>query len=148
VIVAARVTNDRGQDTLRVPIRDTLNIDLLIEARVRMSLLSAGLFVYDSDRNAVFSSGTSLRRHRLPTLDPGERLVVRLSVAFALQPGQYTLTLGLSDTGQVQDWHERLGPVEVYLPAGGPLPFRGLGELELHCSHTLVEAGAPDPAGR
>jgi hypothetical protein len=72
--------------------------------------------------------------------------VVRLSVRFNLQPGQYTLTLGVSELGHAQDWHEHLGPIEVYFDAEGPLPFGGIADLPIECRHAPIEKAGAETA--
>jgi hypothetical protein len=65
--------------------------------------------------------------------------VVRLSVRFNLQPGNYSFTVGTSELGRVHDWHEMLGPIEVFQEGGGPPPFYGLAELPMETRHGPVE---------
>jgi hypothetical protein len=89
--------------------------------------------------NLVFAAGTGNLLHRLPALHPGESLVVRLSVRFSVQPGRYTFTVGTSELGRVHDWHEMLGPIEVFQEGLGPPPFYGLAELPMEARHGPVE---------
>ena len=137
-IVAARATDDSGRDARSIRLRGWLHFDLLIEGRRRVEFPSAGLALFDRLGNLVFSAGTGQMRHRLPPLDVGERLVVRLSVRLILHPGTYTVTLGTSERGRHQDWRESLGPVEVYRDDDGPPTFFGIAELPMECRHTAV----------
>ncbi len=145
-LVAARLTDDHGRDTLSVGSRDVLHVDLLVLAHQPVALPSAGLVLYDRFGTMVFSVGTSLRRHRLPALQPGDALVVRLDLRVSVQPGLYTFTLGTAEPGVFQDFHEQVGPLEV--TAGHePELFHGLAELPVECRHGAVthhwaEAGA------
>jgi homopolymeric O-antigen transport system ATP-binding protein len=136
---AARVTDAHGHDTLTVGMKEALNIDLLIVAHEAAELHSAGMKIYDRLGTLVFSAGTGNHGHRLPPLRPGESLVVRLGVRFSLQPGSYTFTVGSAAPGVVHDWHEMLGPIEVFHDGPGPPPFYGLAELPMETRHGRVE---------
>jgi len=144
-IVAARVTNAAGHDTLSVGLKEALNLDLLLLARDSIHNPSAGVFLFDRFGNLVFSAGTTLRGHRLPPLRAGEGMVVRLNVRFNVQPGLYSFTLGASEAGHATDRHESLGPIHVVHEGGGPLPFHGIVELPMECQHGEV-APLADPA--
>jgi lipopolysaccharide transport system ATP-binding protein len=145
---AARVTDDHNKDTLSVPLRGTLRFDLLLVTREAVASPSAGLSLLDRLGNIVFSAGTGHHGHRLPALQAGESLVVRLSVRFNLQPGQYTLTLGVSELGHALDWHEGLGPIEVFHAGAGPVPFHGIADLPMECHHGLVGRSTSQAVGR
>jgi len=136
---AARLTDARGRETLVVAVRDVLHLDLLVVAREPVPSPSAGLVLFDRFGTVVFSAGTGNLGHRLPALSPGESLVVRLTVRFSVQPGKYTFTVGASEPGRVHDWHEMLGPIEVFHEGGRPLPFHGIAELPMECRHAEVE---------
>ena len=138
-IVAARITDPGGSETLEVALGKPLHFDLLVAAREPAHSPAAGIVLFDRNRNAVFSCGTSVRDHALPALQPGEAVVVRLRLRFDVRPGPYTFTLGVSDRGQVQDWHEGLGPIQVGFEGPGPLPFYGIARLPLECRHGDVE---------
>ncbi len=139
---AVRITDEQGRGTLSVPLRDTLLIDLLIVAREPVESPSAGIALTDRLGNLAFSAGTGQLGHRLPALRAGESLVVRLSVRFSLQPGPYAVMLGVSELGHALDWHEDLGPIEVYHGGPDPIPFHGIADLPMECRHGQVEPGA------
>jgi len=136
---AARLTDAHGLDTLAVAMKEVLDIDLLIVSREPVESPSAGFKLFDRLGNLVFAAGTGNLGHRLPPLHPGESLVVRLSVRFSVQPGRYTFTVGTSELGRVHDWHEMLGPIEVFQEGLGPPPFYGLAELPMEARHGPVE---------
>jgi len=138
-VAAARLTDADGRDTLAVPLRDVLNIDLLIVSHGAVAEPSAGFVLFDRLGNLVFSAGTGNLGHRLPALSSGESLVVRLTVRFSIQPGRYTFNVGTAELGRVHDWHEMLGPIEVFKEGEGPLPFHGIAELPMECRHGVVE---------
>jgi lipopolysaccharide transport system ATP-binding protein len=134
-VAAARITDLDGKDTLAAPVGGILNFDLLVVGRETVASPSAGLVIFDRFANLVFGSGTARHGHRLPEMHAGDSLVVRLSVCLNLQPGLYTFTLGVSELGHVQDWHENLGPLEIYHHGESPLRFDGIAELPLECRH-------------
>jgi lipopolysaccharide transport system ATP-binding protein len=138
-IEAARLTDDAGHDSLVVGMKETLHFDLLIVGREPVRTPSAGVKIFDRFGNLVFSAGTGNLGHRLPSLEPGDSVVVRLSVRFNLGPGLYTFTVGVAELGRFHDWHERLGPIEVFLDGSGPPPFDGIAELPMECRHGEVE---------
>lgn len=145
-LVAARLTDDRGRDVRSVPVKEVLHVDLLILAHREVAAPSAGLILFDRFGTMVFSAGTGQQLHRLPSLVPGDAIVVRLDLRLSVQPGQYTFTLGTSEPGTFHDWREQIGPIEV-APGGAPVSFHGLAELPMECRHGAVahqwsEAGA------
>lgn len=145
-VAAARLSNAQGEDTLTVAIQDVLNIDLLIVAHERVPSPSAGFVLFDRLGNLVFSASTGNLHHRLPVLEPGESLVVRLTVRFSVQPGRYIFNVGTAELGRVHDWHEMLGPIEVFHEGEGPLPFHGIAELPMECRHGVVEPAVEERA--
>ena len=148
---AARLTGADGRDSLTVALKDILRIDLLIVSHEAVAVPSAGLVLFDRLGNLVFSAGVLNLNHRLPSLNPGESVVVRFTVHFSVQPGKYTFNVGTSEPGRVHDWHEMLGPIEVSALGEGMPPFYGIAELPMECSHGVVETAAaseaPSPAG-
>jgi lipopolysaccharide transport system ATP-binding protein len=137
-VVAARLSDSTGQDTMTLGMREALHIDLLIVAHESVDTPSAGFVLFDRLGNLVFSAGTGNLGHRLPALSAGESLVVRLTVTFSVQPGRYTFNVGTAELGRVHDWHEMLGPIEVFHAGEGPPPFHGLAELPMECRHAEV----------
>lgn len=153
-VVAARFSDAFGRDTRVVRTKDVLHIDLLVVAHRHVSTPSAGLALYDRFGTMVYSAGTGQHQHRLPALEPGDSIVVRLDLRLSVRAGEYTFTLGASEPGHFHDWHEQVGPIEVALPPAGDPPFHGLAELPMECSHATVvrdaepaETPAAVPAG-
>ena len=137
-VAAARISDAFGRDTLTVPLKEPLNIDLLIVANESVGSPSAGVMLFDRLGNLVFSAGTGNHGHRLPGLSPGDSVVVRLTITFNVQPGTYTFNVGTAELGRIHDQHETLGPLEVFYAGLGPLPFHGLAELPMECRHGEV----------
>jgi lipopolysaccharide transport system ATP-binding protein len=142
-LVAARVTDAAGNETLTVQLGELLHFDLLLAARAGSRALAAGILLLDPDRNVVMSCGTRQHGHALPELQPDQAVVVRISVQFSVRPGSYTFTLGWSDEGQVQNWREPLGPLEVFAGALAPLPFYGMADLPFTCAYGSVAPAPP-----
>lgn len=151
-VVAARFSDGHGRDTRVVRVKDVLHIDLLAVARRHVSSPSAGLALYDRFGTMVFSAGTGHLQHRLPPLEPGDSIVVRLDLRLSVRAGEYTFTLGVSEPGNFLDWHEQVGPLEVAPLSAGEPPFHGVAELPMECSHAALvraeDASLPVPAVR
>jgi lipopolysaccharide transport system ATP-binding protein len=131
-LIAARVTDVGGVDTLTIRTMNPLVFHLLIKANKSIPESSAGIHIFDRMANLVFASGTSALRIALPVLAAGEELVVRLEVTFSVQAGEYTFNLGCSaPIGVPQDRHEMLGPIQV-LAEDLEIPhFWGIAQLPL-----------------
>jgi ABC-type polysaccharide/polyol phosphate transport system ATPase subunit len=140
-LLAARITTASGQETLTFPTKSIVRIDLLIGAHRRVASPSAGLALYDRFGVMVYSAGTGQHRHRLPELNPGDTIVVRLDLRLSVQPGQYTFTLGTSEPGRFHDWHEMVGPIEITPESLENPSFHGMVELQMECHHSVVSPG-------
>lgn len=134
-VATARIRTLEGKDTLAAPVGGILNFDLVLVGRETVASPSAGIVIFDRFANLVFGSGTARHGHRLPALHAGDSMVVRLTLCLNLHPGLYTFTLGVSELGHPLDWHENLGPLEVYHHGDTPLRFDGIAELPLECRH-------------
>jgi lipopolysaccharide transport system ATP-binding protein len=145
-IVAARFSDPSGRDTRVVRVKDVLHIDLLVVAHRSVASPSAGLALYDRFGTMVFSAGTGHFQHRLPALEPGDALVVRLDLRLTVRAGEYTFTLGTSEPGHFHDWHEQVGPLEVAPISAGEPPFHGVAELPMECSHAPLVRASSEPA--
>jgi lipopolysaccharide transport system ATP-binding protein len=141
-IVAARLSDASGRDTRVVRMMDVLHVDLLVVARRSVPSPSAGLALYDRFGTMVFSAGTGHYKHRLPALEPGDAVVVRLDLRLSVRAGEYTFTLGTSEPGHFHDWHEQVGPIEVAPLSAGEPPFHGVAELPMECRHAEIVRAA------
>lgn len=137
VVAAARVTDQKGRDTLEVTMMEQLSFYILLEANEAVHSPSTGIHIYDRLGNLVFASGTRQFQKTLPDLQAGDRLIVQLRVTFSVQPGEYTFSIGTSEpstdgiTGYVHDSLEMLGPIFVRNPADVALPFYGIAQLPM-----------------
>jgi ABC-type polysaccharide/polyol phosphate transport system ATPase subunit/MoaA/NifB/PqqE/SkfB family radical SAM enzyme len=141
IVAAARVTDGTGLDTLKVPMMETLHFHILLRANENIHDPSTGIHLYDRLGNLVFAAGTRQLKQRLPELQLGQELVVRMDVTFSVQPGEYTFSLGAAEPneegdnlGYVHDRIENLGPILVTADPNEVLPFYGIARLPLNIS--------------
>ncbi len=158
-IVACRVTNSRNVDSVATPLDGKLTFHVLIEADRRIERPSVGVQLYDRLNNLVFASATAQLRHKLPALEPGERVVVFLTLALSVKEGTYTFGLSLTEPGDggdgqplYHDCFDLLGPLEVSSPADGKRTFFGMARLPLSAHHAVIptqhlEIRGPDANG-
>ena len=150
-IIAARVTNRDGLDTMQVDMLQNLIFHILIGAKEYISKPSAGIHLYDRFGNIVFATGTRQLLEILPDLSPGDQLVIRLGLKLNVQPGKYTFSLGVAEPsddnepniGYVHDRHEHLGPIVVITDTTKLLPFYGIAQLPVTVSHSYIQKGVP-----
>jgi len=140
-VVAARVTDPYGKDTLTVPILEPLHFHLLLRAKEEIHAPHTGIHLFDRLGNLVFAAGTRQFKHRLPALNPGQELVVKFEILFSVQPGEYTFSLGASEPseegpniGYIRDRHEMLGPIVVIADPNEVFPFYGIAQLPMKIS--------------
>lgn len=149
-IVACRVTNAKNVDASTVTVDGKLTFHLLIEADKRIDRPSVGIQLYDRLNNLVFASGTAQLRHRLPAIEPGQRMVVFLTLTFGVKEGPYTFGLSLTEPAQNEgagatfhDCFDTLGPIEVSSPADGKPAFFGMARLPLGAHHAIIPTSVP-----
>ncbi len=149
-IVGCRVTNSQNQDVASIHVDGKLTFHLLIEADHRIDRPSVGIQLYDRLNNLVFASATAQLRHKLPALDPGQRMVVYLTLTFGVKEGPYTFGLSLTEPSPVageqaifHDCFDLLGPIEVSAPPDGKAAFFGMVRLPMGAHHALIPALGP-----
>ena len=98
----------------------------------------AGIHLYDQMNNLVFAAGTRQLGVRLPPIAAGEERLLTFQIEMAVQPGQYTFSLGCSEParegpnqGFVHDRHEGLGPLTIHYDQGETYPFYGVARLPM-----------------
>jgi ABC-type polysaccharide/polyol phosphate transport system ATPase subunit len=146
-IVAARVTDARGRDTLQVKMLEPMTFHLLIRANETISDPSCGIHLFDRLGNIVFAAGTRQLARRLPPLAAGEEIIVTIELQFNVQPGEYTFSLGASEpsgdedpnVGFIQDRHELLGPITVTADGEKILPFYGIAQLPMTVAYGKLD---------
>jgi ABC-type polysaccharide/polyol phosphate transport system ATPase subunit len=145
-LVAARVCDEDGRDSISVGMMRALVFHLLICAHRTVEVPIVGMHVHDRLGNLVFASGTLQIGKRLPHLKPGDHLVVSFKLELRVSPGEYTFDLltGEPAAGSnpnvavVHDSHESLGPIVVRRPAETLLPFYGAAQLPLTVSYEYM----------
>jgi ABC-type polysaccharide/polyol phosphate transport system ATPase subunit len=139
-VVAARVTNWCGVDTMNVEMQGQLTIALLLRANDDVVDPSCGIHLFNRMGTLVFAAGTRQLRHRLPDLLAGEQIIVNLDLTLNVVPGEYTFSLGASEpsaddkpnVGYVHDRHEMLGPITVTGDDSKVFPFYGIAKLPMN----------------
>ena len=137
-LAAAAFVNERGQHAMSVTMLATCQIHVLLRARVPLAEPMAGIHVYDRMNNLVFAAGTRQLDVVLPPMAAGEERLLTYHLELAVQPGEYTFSLGCSEPvrenpnqGYVHDRHEGLGPVTVHFNPERTMPFYGMARLPM-----------------
>jgi lipopolysaccharide transport system ATP-binding protein len=138
-ILAARVTDQSGRDTLQIDMQARLTFHLLIRANGDVVDPSAGIHLYDRLGNLVFATGFRQQKESLPDLSKGDELIARIELQLNIQPGEYTFSLGVSEPSSdeneniawLNDRHELLGPIVVVAREEKILPFYGIAQLPI-----------------
>ena len=137
-VAAAAFANEKGQYVPVATMLGTCQIHLLLRAHRPVAVPSAGIHLYDRMNNLVFAAGTRQLRVELPALAAGEELLLTLRLEMAVQPGEYTFSLGCSEPSQegpnqgyIHDRHEGLGPVTVVYSEEQTYPFYGMARLPM-----------------
>lgn len=143
-IIAARIMDKKGRDTLEVRMLDPLSFYILLRAREEVFDPSTGIHLFDRMGNLVFAAGTRQLRQPLPDLLAGQELIVKMEITFNVQPGEYTFSLGASEpsadgpnVGYVHDRHEMLGPIIVSADENEEFPFYGIAQLPMAVSFNV-----------
>ena len=150
-VVAARITNDCGEDTSHVPMMGKLFFTILLRANENVHDPSCGIHLYNRMGTLVFAAGTRQLRHTLPDLKAGEEIIIGFELTLSVQPGEYTFSLGASEpaedaqpnVGYIHDRHEMLGPIAVLADDTTTFPFYGIAKLPMSCSHRLITNTKP-----
>jgi len=151
-VAALRVTDPQGCDSLRVRMFEKLYFHVVLRAEQRVADPSTGIHLFDRLGTLVFAAGTRQLRRRLPDLEPGQRIVVCIALAFNVTAGEYTFNVGASepseegpDIGYVHDRHEMLGPIVVSYEENAVSPFYGVAQLPMEISWSFVEQDRDTP---
>lgn len=141
-ILALRVTDKTGKDTLRVEMMEKLRFSIVLHANEDIADPATGIQLYDRLGNLVFAAGTRQLKHRLPSLSPGEKIVVSLELTMDVQPGEYTFGIGSSEpsesgpnSGYFHDRIDMLGPIVVNFDHDDVFPFYGIARLPMAAEH-------------
>ncbi len=137
-LLAARVTNDQGQDTMSVETLNTLTFHLVLRANKDMSYPNFGFSIFDRLGNEVFSAGTTQLKRHMTDMWSGEVTIKVFKIKFTVSPGRYTFNLAAgqhfdttTDVGRFQDVHNNLGPITVTCTKKECRPFYGIAQLPM-----------------
>ena len=145
-IIAARVTNEAGEDVSRVFIHDELNITILISSSDDILKPECGIHLFDRTGTLVFAAGTRQLGYTLPPILAGEKMLVQMKVSFNLTPGEYTYGLSLAEPtatnepniGFIHDSIDTIGPIKVVWDDNTVLPFYGVAKLPMNITHRVL----------
>lgn len=137
-LLAARVTDDRGRDTMTVEMLDSLTFQLVLKANKEVCNPNFGFFIFDRLGNEVFTAGsTQLKRH-MADMAIGEVTIKVFTIKLTVSPGHYTFDLATGqhfdtslDIGLFQDVHNNLGPITVTYTKKDCRPFYGIAQLPM-----------------
>jgi hypothetical protein len=146
-IVAARITDSRGRDTLQIEMQERLCFHLLLRSQGKIVEPNVGIDLFDRLGNLVFSSGTVNIGHHLPDMSRDDRMVVRIDVTMNIQPGEYSFCLAAAEpsadqgpnVGYIHDRHEMLGPIWVTYDLSQLFPFYGIAKLPMEVRAILIK---------
>lgn len=145
-IVATSFHNGGGQSSLVVQMHGRGVFRVLIRADRDVPEPSVGLQIYDRHRTLVFAAGTRALGLALPPMAAGDEIIVKLTLAANIAPGDYTYSLGVSepsdvgaDGGVILDMLDGLGPLKVIHDPRKPRRFFGMAELPLQAEVSRCE---------
>jgi lipopolysaccharide transport system ATP-binding protein len=154
-ILACRITDEHGRDTMNATLGQLLRFHILVEAHEPIDEPRVGIRLFDRFNTLVFGSGTHQLGHTLAPMAAGERIIVRFDLRMDVEPGQYTFGLGTGEPAPPPDDHngiahdrlELLGPLSVRLDRSKKRPFYGKAKLALTASHfSAISAAEPAAA--
>jgi lipopolysaccharide transport system ATP-binding protein len=142
-LVAARVCDSAGHDTLATGMLEELQFFVLLRANQPIANPLVGFHLYDRLGNLVFATGTLQLGYDLPPLDNREHIAVCLHVELRVQPGEYTFNLVAGEPGAnenpnigiTHDSHELLGPIAIFYAANRLSPFYGIAQLPVEVQY-------------
>jgi hypothetical protein len=140
-VVAATFVNETGAHAMSVEMTKPATIHLLVHAHRDIPHPTVGLHLIDRMNNLVFAAGTRQLGSPMSPLHAGEERIFAFRLELAVQPGEYTFSLGCGEPspdgpnhGFVQDRHEGLGPITVRGDPHRTWPFYGMAQLPLEIS--------------
>lgn len=153
-ILACQVCDEHGRNTNIFGISQTMQVHVLIEAKEPVESPRVGVRLIDRFGTHVFDQGTFQHGFKLPTLGPGDKLVVTFQIELHLRPGEYTLGVSTSEpdasgnpnSALFHDHINGLGPIRINHPPMEPLPFFGTARLPMSASCALVPQAVSAPA--
>jgi ABC-type polysaccharide/polyol phosphate transport system ATPase subunit len=141
-IIAVRVLDLKGRDTMTVDMLEALDFQVLIKATKDIIEPSFVVHLFDRFENIVFATGTRNLGVTLPDPKEGQKLLVCFRLTFSVQPGEYTFSIALAepsaqgpDVGFVLERMDMLGPITV-IRTKKVQPFWGIAQLPIEITLT------------
>jgi lipopolysaccharide transport system ATP-binding protein len=137
-ILAACISNGQGQYGYDVLLMKEIKIRMIIQAFDAVKNPTAGIELYDRLNNLVFAAGARQVGVVLADMVAGDKILLEISLAMQVQPGEYTFSLSCSEPlpeqpnmGINHDRFEALGPINVFIKDEGLWPFYGIAQLPI-----------------
>ena len=137
-ILAACISNGPGQYGYDVILMKEIKIRMIIQAFDAVKNPSAGIDLHDRMNNLVFAAGTRQIGVVLADMVAGDKILLEISLAMQVQPGEYTFSLVCSEPspehanmGIDHDRYDGLGPINVFIKDAGVMPFYGIAQLPI-----------------
>lgn len=137
-LLAARLTDGRGEESRYVEINQHLRLDVWIRANRSVASPGCGIHLFDRMNNMVFGAGTPQLHVPVSPMTAGDEALISFRFTCSIQPGPYTFNISLAEPdlnnpnlGTFFDVCEGLGPITVVAPANGVWPFYGIANLPM-----------------
>jgi ABC-type polysaccharide/polyol phosphate transport system ATPase subunit len=138
ILRAATIALDGLSGAFDGPVGCILEVDYLIVGVERVTTPHVNIHIHDRFSNLLFASSSAQTALTIGSVQPGEERAVRLKIQLCMQPGEYTLDLGVGESvpgqpsiGLPQDRHLGIGPIRVTHNPSDPIPFHGMVQLPL-----------------
>jgi hypothetical protein len=144
-IAAARCLDQHGADTLEFGIGESMRLLMAIRASATVAEPNVGFYLLDRFNQVVFGVSARNLGERMAGLEPGETVLVRFDITLMLAPGEYALSLVVSDhsghsdpnAGTILSRHEKIGPLGVRCHTA-LMPFYGIAGMTTSCEIVQV----------
>ena len=146
-ILAACISNGHGQYGYDVLLMKEIKIRMIIQAFDTVKNPSAGIDLYDRMNSLVFAAGTRQIGVVLADMVAGDKILLEISLAMQVQPGEYTFSLVCAEPspehanmGIDHDRYDGLGPINVFTKDPGVMPFYGIALLPITIKQLQAES--------
>ena len=146
-ILAACISNGHGQYGYDVHLMKEIKIRMIIQAFDTVKNPSAGIDLYDRMNGLVFAAGTRQIGVVLADMVAGDKILLEISLAMQVQPGEYTFSLVCAEPspehtnmGIDHDRYDGLGPINVFTKDPGVMPFYGIALLPITIKQLQAES--------
>lgn len=139
-IIAARVVDNNGVDTMSVQMMGELSFYVLIKAHRDIRAPHVGFGLYDRMNNSVFSTTTTHLGFNFGDIKAGTLVVAAFKVSLDVHAGEYTFHLVCGErtyknkpsSGNICDFHTSLGPIRVTFDYSAEIPpYYGIARIPM-----------------